>query len=117
MATRLDRIIERLRKITKETWFLYQKILNDYREYILLYSLNIHWPTKTIEEIRELYNKLNNMHQQLIQDMEKLLPNIRYLTTRTDEQLAILNILLSKIRNMENVNKELLEMQKHILQS
>jgi hypothetical protein len=77
--------------------------------------LNLHWPLKPIEEIRKLYRELYNMHKQLIQDIGKLIPNVRFLTTRFDERLNILNDLERKVNNMKIVQKKLIKMQNRIL--
>jgi hypothetical protein len=114
MATRLDRIIDRLRKKTKEVWKLYEKIKDNYIIYIKFYSTNLHWPTKSLKEILEIYRELYGMHQELIQDIRKLLPNIRYLITRPDD-LYIFYDLQRKVRNMQNVQRELMDMQNHLL--
>jgi hypothetical protein len=117
MATRLDRIIDRLRKKTKETLKLYEKIRDNYITYIKFYSTNLHWPTKPMHEILGIYNELNNMHQELAPDMKKLLSNLDYLTRRPDEQDNILYDFGRKIRNMQNVQRELMAMQNHIFPS
>jgi hypothetical protein len=115
MATELDRFINRLRKKTKEVWKLHRKIFNNYREYTLLYSTNLHWPTKPIKEIFKLYRELYDMHQQFIQDIGKLIPNVRYLTRRPDALYNILYDLERNVINMRNVQRELIDMQNHIL--
>jgi hypothetical protein len=57
------------------------------------------------------------MHQELGRDMKKLLPDIDYLTRRPDEQDRILDDLERKIRNMQNVQRELNAMQNHLFPS
>jgi hypothetical protein len=119
MTTWLDRIIERLRKKTKEAWFLYQRVSKNYAEYMtqyfLLHSMNLHWTINPIKEYIKLYRNVYNLHQQLIQDIGKLIPNVRYLTARLDDRLQILNDLEDKVNSMKNVNEKLIEMQNRIL--
>jgi hypothetical protein len=117
MDTELDRFINRLRKKTKEVWKLHQKILNNYITYIKFYSTNLHWPIKPVKEILKIYRELYDMHQELIQDIRKLLPNVRYLTRRPDALYNILYDLERKVRNMQNVQRELIAMQNHMLSS
>jgi hypothetical protein len=70
-----------------------------------------------MHEILGIYNELNNMHQELAPDMKKLLSNLDYLTRRPDEQDNILYDFERKIRNMQNVQRELMAMQNHIFPS
>jgi hypothetical protein len=121
MTPRLDKIIEELRKKTKEAWFLYQRVSKNYAEYMtqyfLLHSMNLHWPINPIKEYIKLYRNVYNLHQQLIQDIGKLIPNVRYLTARLDERYRILNDLEDKVNSMKNVQEELIETQNRILSS
>jgi hypothetical protein len=54
------------------------------------------------------------MHQELARDMKKLLSDLDYLTRRPDEQDNILYDFERKIRNMQNVQRELMAMQNHL---
>jgi predicted SAM-dependent methyltransferase len=117
MATRLDRIIDRLRKKSKETLKLYEKINDNYITYIKFYSTNLHWPTMPYHRILNIYNELSNMHQELARDMKKLLSDLDYLTRRPDEQDNILYDYERKIRNMQDVQRELTAMQNHLFPS
>jgi iron-sulfur cluster repair protein YtfE (RIC family) len=117
MATRLDRIIDRLRKKTKETWKLYEKIKDEYIDYIKFYSTNLHWPTMPYYKIIGIYYELKNMHQELARDMKKLLPDIDYLTRRPEDQDRILDDLERKIRNIQNVQRELDDMENYLFPS
>jgi hypothetical protein len=119
MTTELDRIIERLRKKTKDAWFLYQRVRKNYAiymtQYFLLHSMNLHWPINPIKEYIKVYRDVYNLHQELIQDIGKLIPNVRYLTTRLDERNYFLNDLERKVNNMKNVQEELIETPNRIL--
>jgi hypothetical protein len=64
-----------------------------------------------------LYTDVYNLHQELIQDIGKLIPNVRYLTARLDDRLQILNDLEDKVNSMKNGKEQLIESANRILSS
>jgi SepF-like predicted cell division protein (DUF552 family) len=119
MATRLDKIIEKLRKESKEAWVLYERVRKNYAEYMtyffLLDSMNLFWPTVPMKEHIQTYRDVYNLHLQLIEDIGKLIPKIRYLTARPDERNRIFNELQDKINSLLFIHQELIGTQNLLL--
>jgi hypothetical protein len=119
MTTRLDKIIEKLRKESKEAWVLYERVRKNYAEYMtyffLLDSMNLFWPTVLLKEYIQTYRDVYNLHLQLIEDIGKLIPKVRYLTARPDERNHILNDLQDKINSLLFIHQELIGTQNLLL--
>jgi hypothetical protein len=119
MATKLDKIIEKLRKESKEALLLYERVRKNYAEYMsqyfLLHSMNDYWPIIPLKEHIKVYRDVYNLHLQLIEDIGKLIPKVKYLTSRPDERNRIFNDLEDKINSLLNIHQELIETQNLLL--